>query len=170
MSPQGCEGAIELLGKHGAREFVGISHRREGEQQVRASAPAGWKPVCSADDEYKVSGFAFRALNERGEGGGIEALSGRIETDSESGRMFRPRIGACPQLRHFGFCVMRNAPQIIFGNRVDMRIPRLAKEIKMDLHSGRDRNILGVPPEPFQIVIGARFFGKDVDQKIAVVG
>src|SRR5713226_1687802 len=109
MSPQGCEGAIELLGEHGAREFVGISHRREGEQQVRASAPARWKAVGSADNEYKISGFAFRALNERGEGGGIEALAGWIETDRVGGGVFRPRIGACPQLGHFGFCVMRNA-------------------------------------------------------------
>src|SRR6185369_9093189 len=55
MSPQGCKRTINLLGEHGAGEFVRKRHGREGEEQVGAGAPERRETIVATDGEDEVA-------------------------------------------------------------------------------------------------------------------
>jgi hypothetical protein len=59
MAAKSCEGAVDLLGKHGARHFMWERHGGHGYQLVRARSPSGGQPVVPSNEEDKVAAFHF---------------------------------------------------------------------------------------------------------------
>ena len=59
MAPQGREGAIDLLGEHGACEFMRKGHVGKRQQQIGSLGPAGRKAIVPANHKEEIARFTF---------------------------------------------------------------------------------------------------------------
>lgn len=51
MVAEGGEGAIDLLGEHGAGKLVGERHGRQRQQEIRAGFPGRGQTIGAADEK-----------------------------------------------------------------------------------------------------------------------
>lgn len=79
MAAQSGQGAIDLLGQHGAGEFMGEGHGGEREQQVGAGAPFGRKAVVAAEEEDEVAAVGFAFFDQLDEAGAVVGFAGGVE-------------------------------------------------------------------------------------------
>lgn len=129
----------------------------------------------AADKEDQVAAFAFGRGDECRKAGGGDGLARRVEQDFAGGGVPGPNINAFgPNLAHLRGGVAADTFQELGGQGVGVRVLWPANKIKIQFHTGalcgRDFQRLGAAPEAFQAVILAGFGGKDVNQKVAVVG
>src|SRR5581483_2056317 len=136
MAPQRGEGAIELFGEHGPRQFVRPCHRREGQQQIGMSGPAARQAVGASYDEHQVAPFLLSTRYERGETRRVRLPPPGIQKNLTCGCMPSPRLIAIrPQLPHLDWTKARQPGEVVFGQSVGMRIPWFPDVVNVNLQA-----------------------------------
>src|SRR5581483_8508012 len=167
MASQGCEGAVKLLGEDNTGQLVRQGQRREGEETVGASGPAGGQAVVAAHDEDQIASLSLGSGDPGSEGGGVHGLARRIEQDLARGGVLGPGIGALgPDLAHLREAVPADTFDEIGGHSVRMKVLRPANKVKVEFHTeralrSRDFERLRSAPEALEAVVFARFGRED---------
>ena len=140
VATQDSDGAVDLLGEHGAREFMGERHLRQRQKRGIGGVvtPGERQSVGSADYEDDVAGVEFRVAYELREFFTRYRAAEWVEQDLAGVRMPLPGIEAAGMdFPHFAFDVSRGSFDELIGNRVGVIVALLADVVEMHFHAIR---------------------------------
>src|SRR6478672_1850998 len=138
MTAQRSERAINLFGEHDTRKFVGESHRRKREQQIRSRFPFGRQTVVTAYQENQVLAGDLGLLDELDEPDRIESAARWVEENLPACSVAGEQVEAARvYFPHFVLGIAAGAFHELLRHRIGIGITWFADKVKVRLHGAK---------------------------------
>ncbi len=136
MPTQYCKRPIDLLGQHGARQFVRHGHRGERNQQIGTFLPGVRQTRVPAYQKDQIVSLHFGLFHQPGKLVGIKWLTCRVQQNLFRRGMPLPQVKTLwPNFRHHGRRVMPRPLDVVCRHGVGVRVFRLPDVVKENLQA-----------------------------------